>query len=103
MDPFRVCLPASFEFSHRSFWKSSFFLRSAVVMTIYIRSGALVRRPLANEDYVWMLWMSFWMVTMGHAAIAFFPAFRTLFLHLVFLGGYSAMTFAVGTMVIFSH
>ena len=83
--------------------RTAFFLRSAVVMTIYIRSGALVRRPLANEDYVWMLWMSFWMVTMGHAAIAFFPAFRTLFLHLVFLGGYSAMTFAVGTMVIFSH
>ena len=56
-----------------------------------------------KEPFVRMLWLSFWMVFLGHAIIIFFPLYRAALLHIAFIGGYGLMVFAVGLMVIFSH
>lgn len=77
--------------------------RAFIIGLIYVRSRTLVFRPLVNDQFVKLLCISFWMAFIGHAGLVFFPAFRSVLLHTVFLGGYALMTFAVATMVIFSH
>lgn len=77
--------------------------RALIIGLIYFRSRTLVFRPLVNDQFVILLCISFWMVFAGHAGLIFFPAYRSALLHIVFLGGYALMTFAVATMVIFSH
>lgn len=82
---------------------AGYALRTAVIAFIYFRARALVVKPLTQEPFVRMLWVSFWMILSGHAAVVLFPAYRAALLHIAFIGGYSLMTFAVGLMVIFSH
>lgn len=81
----------------------AYFLRAAVVTLFFLRSRTLAWKPAAREQFARYLWLSMWLVVVGLWAVALFPLYRVAALHLVFLGGYSLMTFAVGTMVILSH
>lgn len=82
---------------------TAFFARALIIGFIYFRSRTLVLKPLAKDQFVKLLYISFWMVFIGHVSLVFFPAYRATLLHVTFLGGYSLMTFAIATMVIFSH
>lgn len=82
---------------------AAYLLRAVLVTVFFVRTGALARRPLVRDQFVRYLWLSVWLIFAGVWAAALLPAHRVAMLHLVFLGGYSLMTFAVGTMVILSH
>jgi uncharacterized protein involved in response to NO len=83
--------------------RGAFALRAAVVTAVMASTGALALKPANRDSIVPGVWVSFWMIALGHWAVALKPDFRTAWLHLVFLGGYSLMTFSVATMVIVSH
>lgn len=82
---------------------AAFAARALIIGLIYFRSRTLVLKPLAKDQFATLLCISFWMVFIGHISLVFFPAYRSTLLHITFLGGYSLMTFAIATMVIFSH
>lgn len=83
--------------------RTGYFIRASVVSFVLLKTKALCLRPLNRDPFVKLLWVSFWMLFAGHWAAALAPLHRTALLHIVFLGGYSLMTFAVGTMVVLSH
>lgn len=78
-------------------------LRAILVSFFLIRSRSWVLKPLLKLQYVKLLWLSMWMVACGCWLVFFFPDQQIALLHLIFIGGYSLMTFAVATMVIYSH
>jgi uncharacterized protein involved in response to NO len=80
-----------------------FGLRTIVVTLVLFLNRAWPRPPRARDLYVWLLWISMWMVVSGHWAVILFPRYRVEMLHIVFIGGFSLMTFAVGTMVVMGH
>ena len=82
---------------------AAYLLRAVLVTLVFLRTRTLVRRPVVGDPFVRYLWISVWMVVLGVWGAALAPAHRVVALHLVFLGGYSLMTFAVGTMVVLSH
>jgi uncharacterized protein involved in response to NO len=93
-----------------SFWAEgldlrffAYALRAVVVTVTLLRSRAWPRWPRASDFYVWLLWASFWFVVAGSWAIVLFPKYRIEMLHLIFIGGFSLMTFSVATMVAMSH
>lgn len=93
-----------------SFWleglnwmKTAYFLRAAVVTGELFASRALPHPPLVSAFFAWLLWISMWMVLAGSWAVLFFMNQRAAILHIIFIGGYALMTFAVGTMVVLSH
>lgn len=96
-------LAASFVIEGMGHMVTAYGIRTAVIGFIYGRSRTLVKKPEMKEPFVWMLWLSFWMVFWGHALVILFPFYRAALLHIAFIGGYGLMTFAVGLMVIFSH
>lgn len=81
----------------------AFGLRAAVVTGELFWTCSLIFPPRTPELYAKLLWVSLWMVVIGNWAVLFFPALRTAFLHLIFIGGFSLMTFAVATVVTLSH
>jgi len=81
----------------------SYLIRALVITLVLIGTKAWPKPPKVKEQYVFMVWVSFWMIFIGVWSLVLFPPLSTLLLHLVFIGGFSLMTFAVGTMVVLSH
>jgi len=98
-----VCLLLTFCLEGLGMTLPAFLARAFIIGLIYFRSRTLVLKPLVKDEFALLLWASFWMVFLGQAGVVFFPVYRPAFLHITFLGGYAVMTFAVATMVIFSH
>lgn len=83
--------------------QSAYVLRALVLTGVLTWTTRWYRRPVAQETYARLLWMSLWMIVLGVWSAALWPAYRIAMLHAVFIGGLSLMTFSVGTMVILSH
>lgn len=98
-----LLLLASFVLEGVGHRPAAYLLRAILVTVFFVRTGALATRPVVRDQFVRYLWLSLWMVFLGVWAAALLPAHRVAALHLVFVGGYSLMTFAVGTMVVLSH
>ena len=81
----------------------AYALRAIVVTGEFLFTGVLPGPPRVKSVFALMLWISFIMVTFGSWGEFFFPKYRVAMLHFVFLGGFSLMTFAVGTVVVLSH
>lgn len=93
-----------------SFWLEGFgkqslgyALRAIVVTGEFAHNGLLPRPPKVTDLFVRLVWLSVWMITLGYWLVAFFPDYRVVMLHFVFIGGFSLMTFSIATMVVMSH
>lgn len=98
-----VILAASFAAEGLGFIRAAYAVRAAVVSAELFWTMRLHRPPAVPDDYVKLLWISLWMVVAGFWAVAIWPRHRIAMLHLVLIGGFSLMTFAVGTMVVLNH
>ena len=82
---------------------AAYALRAVVVTGEFLFTGVLPGPPRVKSIFSFMLWISFLMVALGSWGEFFFPDYRVIMLHFIFLGGFSLMTFAVGTVVVLSH
>jgi len=81
----------------------SYGLRAILVTAIFIKTRALTFKAKNTDPFIRPLKLSFWMVVLGQWVAVIAPAWKLPLMHLTFLGGYSLMTFSIGTMVILSH
>jgi len=98
-----IALAASFLIEGAGSVRIAYALRAAVVTIELAWTARLFRRPVITDLYVKYLWMSLWSLVAGLWAVAALPSWRVAMLHFVFVGGFSLMTFAIGTMVVLSH
>ena len=98
-----VVLAASFAAEGLGLVRVAYAVRAAVVSAELFWTTRLYRPPAVPDGYAKLLWISLWMVITGFWAVAIWPRYRIALLHLVLIGGFSLMTFAVGTMVVLSH
>jgi hypothetical protein len=98
-----VVLAASFTAEGLGLVRAAYAVRAAVVTAELFWTTRLHRAPAVPDGYVKLLWISLWMVVAGFWAVAIWPRYRIAALHFVFIGGFSLMTFAVGTMVTLTH
>ncbi|HEX9780542.1 MAG TPA: NnrS family protein [bacterium] len=83
--------------------RPAYALRAAVVTAELAWTTQCWRPPAVPEGYARLVWVSLWAIMGGLWAAAWQPAYRVAMLHVVFLGGFSLMAFAVATMVVMSH
>lgn len=98
-----AALVSSFLIEGQGWMQAAYLLRALVVSAELLWTTRCYRRPAVPDLYVRLVWMSVWMIVAGYWAAALWIAHRIAMLHLVFLGGFSLLVFAVGTMVVFSH
>lgn len=85
-------------------WEAAGYgLRAAVMTIVFIQTKTLLYVPRRKDFYILLAWGAVWLVVIGYWLAAFLPAYQTAMLHLAFIGGFSLMTFSIGTMVIYSH
>lgn len=83
--------------------RAAYLLRASVVTANLAWSSRFYKLPKTREAYVLLVWHSLWFVCAGLWGAGLWPAHRVAMLHITFLGGFSLMIFAVGTMVALSH
>ncbi|MDP3920504.1 MAG: NnrS family protein [Candidatus Omnitrophota bacterium] len=81
----------------------AYSVRALLVTFFFYQNRAWPFPPKIQDDPIRLLWFSIWFMVIGYWMIALVPDLRKAALHLVFLGGYSLMTFAVATVVVLSH
>jgi uncharacterized protein involved in response to NO len=77
-------------------------LRGVVALAVILASGAFrpPSRPGANR---WLVWIAAWAVPLGLLGAAVFPDHRIEALHVMFVGGFGLLAFAVSTHVVLGH
>ena len=98
-----LLLFTSFWLEGFSWFAAGYGLRALVVTGELFWTCSLIFPPRVSDFYAKLLWVSLWMTALGNWAVLVFPKQRTALLHLVFLGGFSLMTFAMATVVTLSH
>ena len=78
-------------------------LRAIVVTGEILWTTKIYKLPSNKDTYVKLFWISFWMIILGLWTQVLWPSYRMAALHLVFIGGFSLMTFTIATMVTLSH
>ena len=92
-----------------SFWiekvniRAAYLIRAIIPTVIFFKNHAFPHWPKIQETYVRLLWLSIGFLLIGNWMVVIMPLYRKAMLHFVFVGGFSLMTFAVATMVIYSH
>ena len=97
-----VAFFASFVFEAAGSSRIAPFVRALVDAAGLIGSGAwrLPGKPGLHRQFAWV---SIWMMPVGLAASALLPDYRVPALHVLFIGGFSLLVFAVATHVSLSH
>jgi uncharacterized protein involved in response to NO len=80
-----------------------FGLRAAVVALALIPPTRLWRPPSMQGLHRRMVWVAGWLLPIGYAFVAALPEYRRVGLHIVFIGCFALMVFAVSVHVILSH
>lgn len=77
-------------------------LRGVVALAVLVASGAFraPSRPGANR---WLVWIAAWAIPLGLLGAAVFPDHRVEALHVMFVGGFGLLAFAVATHVVLGH
>ena len=96
-------LGGSFCLEGGGYTRAAYVLRALVVTAELGWRAQWWKAPAVKDLYVRLLWLSLWCVIIGLWAVACWPSHRVAMLHLVLIGGFSLMIFAVGTMVVLSH
>lgn len=78
-------------------------LRAAVILVVLLASARIWQPPRVPGWHRILVWLAAWMIPTGYAMAAVFPAEKKAALHVVFIGGFALMAFAVGLHVILAH
>ena len=98
-----VILFASFWLEGLEFSALAYGLRAAVITYQFAGAGVLKFLLQPCDFYVRLAWISVWLTAVGYWGAALFIDYQKMMLHITFIGGFSLMTFAIATMVVFSH
>lgn len=93
---------ATLVMQERGLVREGLALRAAVAAAVLASARGLSRpsRPGANRRTVWL---AAWAVPIGLALAAIFPADRVAWMHVVYIGGFGLLAFAVAAHVTLGH
>jgi len=93
---------ASFALEVGGLPRGAALLRAAVVAVALSACGAW-RPPVKPGLHRRLAWVSVWLMPLGLAASALWPDYRVPALHVLFIGGFGVLVFAVATHVVLGH
>jgi uncharacterized protein involved in response to NO len=78
-------------------------LRAAVILTALIGSARIHRPPTVPGLHRRLVWLAAWLLPLGFALAAAFPAHEQAALHVSFIGGFALMALSVAYHVALAH
>jgi uncharacterized protein involved in response to NO len=96
-----LCLSLIGEYGLGYSWMS--YLRAALVSAVIFSTVQPWRLPLVRTTVAWSVWIAHWLIISAVWLVAVAPRYRIDLLHILFIGGFTLLIFAVGTRVSLSH
>jgi hypothetical protein len=94
----------SFLFEGSRYQAGAYAVRGAATFLIFWASGAIrFKAPRAGTAFSRYLAVIFWFFPISFFLIASHPQSKTLYFHILFIGGFSLLTLFISTMVTLSH
>jgi uncharacterized protein involved in response to NO len=94
---------ASLVLEHAGWVRTGPLVRAAVVAVGVGWGGGAWRVPGKPGLHRGLVWLAVWLMPIGLAASGLWPDYRVPALHILFIGGFSLLAFAVATHVTFAH
>jgi uncharacterized protein involved in response to NO len=94
---------ASFLLEHAGGTQAAPLLRAVAMAIVLVLGGTALRPPGKPGIHRWLVWIAVWLIPIGLFVSALLPDYRVPALHIVFIGGFSLMGFAVATHVALNH
>jgi hypothetical protein len=79
------------------------FLRAAVASVVILSTVRPWQFPSLRTTLAWCVWTAHWLIIVAVWLVAIAPRYRVDLLHILFIGGFTLMIFAIGTRVTLSH
>src|SRR5262249_56745584 len=79
------------------------FCQAAAAIAVILFAVQPWRVPLTRTTLAWCVWFANWFVILAVWVVAIEPKYRVDFLHVLFIGGFTLLIFAIGTRVTLSH
>jgi uncharacterized protein involved in response to NO len=98
-----IALLATFIAEQRGWARAAPLVRAALVAAPLAVGARPWRRPGKPGFHRRLVWAAVWLTPIGLAASAVLPDYRVPALHIVFIGGFGLMAFAVATHVSLGH
>jgi uncharacterized protein involved in response to NO len=98
-----LALFASLVAEHAGLERAAPLARAAIVVAVLVAGAGAHRAPGKPGLHRRLVWLALWLVPVGLAASGIWPAYRVPALHVLFIGGFSLLAFAIATHVALSH
>ncbi len=79
------------------------FSRAAIATGVILSNVQPWRLPALRTTLAWCVWTAHWHVIVALWLVAILPRYTVDFLHILFIGGFTLLIFAVGMRVTLSH
>lgn len=77
--------------------------RAVLLLILLLAAAGIARPPRVPGWHRWWVWLAAWMLPVGYAFAAIFPAQKKAGLHVVFIGGFALLAFSVALHVTLAH
>ncbi len=78
-------------------------LRAVLTLVVLLASARIWCPPSVPGWHRWLVWLAAWMIPLGYAVAAVFPAQKKAGLHVVFIGGFALLALSIGLHVTLAH
>lgn len=94
---------ASFCLEAWGFVRPAWLLRAAAVLVYFWREVPIHQAAYSRGSLAWSLRIALAAIPLGYLAMAVLPARHMTLIHIVFIGGFTLLTFTVATRVVLGH
>ena len=98
-----VAVFASLVLEYAGFERAGPLVRAGVVTAAITLGAGAWRGPGKPGLHRRLVWLAIWLMPVGLAASGLWPAYRVPALHVLFIGGFSLLAFAIATHVTLAH
>lgn len=93
----------SFGFEAAGWFRTGYGLRAAAVLAYFFREVPVHQARFSRGSLAFALRLALFSIPLGYAAMAFAPVWQGALIHIVFVTGFSLLTFTVASRVILGH
>jgi len=81
----------------------AWLLRAAAILSYFYREVPVHKAAFGRGSLAWSLRIALAAIPIGYLAMAWLPTRHMTLIHIVFIGGFTLLTFTVGTRVVLGH